>query len=375
MNKLLFLSILFLGIACTGNTESNVPSWPLNPVFINGEEGYACFRIPAIVQAINGDLLAFAEGRKGGCSDTGDIDLVMKRSKDQGTNWSALKIVWEDDANTCGNPVPIIDKITGAIHLLSTWNLGTDKERAIIDQQSTDTRRVYALQSVDHGENWSMPTEITQQVKLPNWTWYATGPGSGIQLEKGGNKGRLMAGCDHIEAETKRYFSHVIYSDDHGQTWQLGGSTPKDQVNECEVAELPDGRLLLNMRNYIRENKKRQIAISNDGGISWTNQRQDERLIEPICQASLQSYTNQSQSVLLFSNPASSADRINMCVRASYDNGNTWPDSLVLNSGHSAYSDLVVLQNGNLGCFFEAGVASPYERIVFAKFGMGDLMQ
>ncbi len=180
-------------------------------------------------------------------------------------------MIWSDAENTCGNPAPVVDAETGTIFLLSTWNLGTDREPQIIDLESDDTRRVYLLSSTDEGETWSEPEEITGDVKLPEWTWYATGPGSGIQLTKGAHAGRLMGACDHIEAETKHYYSHVIFSDDHGQTWQLGGSTPQYFVNESEVAELEDGSLLLNMRNYARDERHRKISRSFDGGMTWTD--------------------------------------------------------------------------------------------------------
>ncbi len=125
------------------------------------------------------------------------------------------------------------------------------------------------MKSIDDGKTWSAAKEITPQVKRKNWTWYATGPCHGIQLEKEEHKGRLVIPCDHIEAETGKYFSHVIFSDDYGETWQLGGATPQDQVNECTVAELPDGKLMLNMRNYDRTQKARKISISDDGGQTW----------------------------------------------------------------------------------------------------------
>ncbi len=175
-----------------------------------------------------------------------------------------------------------------------------------------------------------------------------------------------MAGCDHIEAGSKKYYSHVIFSDDHGITWQLGASSLNDQVNECEVAELPDGQLLLNMRNYDRTQKLRQTAISNDGGMSWVNQDHHPMLKEPICQASLQTYNYNGLAVLLFSNPASTQERVRMTLRSSFDNGITWPDSLLLYEGPSAYSDLVVTKNGIIGCLFEKGVQNPYESISYA---------
>src|SRR5690606_34728449 len=109
----------------------------------------ACYRIPAIIRLDNGDLLAFAEGRKDGCSDTGDIDLLMKRSSDDGHSWSSLQVIWDDGKNTCGNPAPVVDETTGHVALLTTWNLGSDREPQIIDQQSTDTRRVFLVRSTD----------------------------------------------------------------------------------------------------------------------------------------------------------------------------------------------------------------------------------
>ena len=374
MNRFLYSVPLIIFLACSkGSRKQLTSNRSLQPVFVNGEEGYACFRIPAIVQASNGHLLAFSEGRKNGCSDTGNIDLVMKRSSDNGTTWGSVQLIWDDSTNTCGNPAPIVDLETGNIHLLSTWNLGTDREQQIIDQTSVDTRKVFVLQSSDDGHTWNSPREITEQTKLPEWTWYATGPGSGIQLQQGPRAGRLIAGCDHIEASSKKYFSHVIFSDDHGQTWQLGGSTPKDQVNECEVAELSDGRLMLNMRNYDRQQKQRQTAISEDGGMTWMRQQYDTVLVEPICQASLQAYNHQNISALLFSNPASKENRVNMSVRVSYDDGQSWADSVILHLGPAAYSDLAVLSDGSIGCLFEAGVDSPYEKIVYGKLTLVDI--
>ena len=217
------LALSFLLIAIGSPRSASTPA-PPNYIFEAGDDGYACFLIPAIVAALDQSVLAFAEGRKNGCSDTGAIDLVLKRSMNNGRTWSALRVVQSDGKNTTANPAPVVDASTGAIFLLSTWNLGSDREPDIINQTSADTRRVFVMSSTDHGVIWSDPEEITDAVKLEDWTWYATGPGSGIQLTRGAYAGRLMVACDHIEADTKHYYSHVIYSDDHGATWRLGGS-------------------------------------------------------------------------------------------------------------------------------------------------------
>ena len=338
-----------------------------------GEENIHTYRIPALVLAANGDLLAFAEARQGGGGDSGDIDLVMKRSSDGGQTWSGQQLVWDDGANTCGNPCPVVDSRTGEILLLATRNLGHDHESEIIAQTSESTRTVWVLRSTDHGHTWSAPEDITASTKLPTWTWYATGPGAGIQLQRGVHAGRLVIPCDHIEAESKRYYSHVIYSDDAGATWQLGGSTPRDQVNECEVAELEDGRLLLNMRNYDRAERTRQQAWSSDGGLSWRDQRHVSELIEPICQASLRRYSWAQPSqpgVLLFSNPASREGRTRMSLRASFDDGATWPRHALLDAGPAAYSCLQVLADGSMICLYEAG---PYREIRAHRISAAEL--
>ncbi len=336
----------------------------LNYIFKSGTEGYSTFRIPAIVTTNSGKILAFAEGRVNGSSDTGDIDLVMKSSEDGGKTWSPLKIIWNDRENVCGNPAPVVDSETGKIYLLMTWNAGQDREGQIIDGASKDTRLIFLTSSDDDGENWSKPDGITKSVKKENWTWYATGPCHGIQMKYGENKGRLVIPCDHIEAVTKKYYSHIIYSGDHGKTWHLGGRTPQDQVNECTVAELPDGRLLLNMRNYDRAQKSRKISFSSNGGLTWSDIRPDSALIEPICQASI--FFTDINETLWFLNPANETGRTNMILRSSSDLGKIWKTERQLYSGASAYSDLTQIDNNNrIGCLYECGIFSPYEGIAF----------
>ena len=353
----LFLAFLFF---IFGNYS---PSQELDYVFKSGDYGYKCFRIPTIIKSKSGLLLAFAEGRKNSCSDTGDIDLVLRKSNDNGKSWSDLSVIWDDDENTAGNPSPVLDEISGRIILLSTWNLGTDHEWEIINKTSYDHRRIFQIISDDEGETWSIPKEITQDVKLDNWTWYATGPVNGIQLKRGKNKGRLIIPCDHIEAFNKRYYSHVIFSDDGGLNWKLGGSTLEDDVNECTVVELNNGNLLLNMRNYTDDRYRKQ-SISTDQGISWNTIYSNLDLQEPVCQASMIS----SNKKLLFSNPDSKTAREKMTVKISIDKGKKWTELTTLHEGPSAYSNLIKIDKNIIGCLFEAGLSSPYEGIVFQKF-------
>jgi sialidase-1 len=176
----------------------------LTNVFLSGLGGYHTYRIPALLATPRSTLLAFAEGRKSDTGDAGDIDLVLRRSTDLGRSWQPMQRVRDDGLNTCGNPCPILDRQTGMVWLLLTWNRGDDREPDIIAQRGKDTRRVFVAHSADDGLTWSKPREITDAVKPTHWTWFATGPGAGIQIERGPHRGRLVVPCDHIEAGTRR---------------------------------------------------------------------------------------------------------------------------------------------------------------------------
>ncbi len=374
-----FASLLIVAALDLDNCAGAEPPAP-TVVFQRGDGPYHTYRIPSVIAAANGDLIALCEGRTSSASDAGDIDLVCRRSTDGGRTWGPLAVVWDDGPNTCGNPCPV-DRSTGVLWLLMTHNRGEDREQDIIDQTGRSTRTVWLSSSADHGVTWSPPRDITAQVKASNWTWYATGPGAGIQIEHGPHAGRLVIPCDHNEAGTNRRYAHAIYSDDHGATWTRGEPTPRDGVNECEVVELAGGRLLLNMRSYDRPPPARQRAISDDGGATWIDQRHDPALVEPICQASIRRIAwpasatatdDAAPGVILFSNPADAERRARLTIRMSADDGETWPHAAVLHEGAAAYSCLVALGDDRAGCLYEEG---DYERIVFARFTLDWIRQ
>ena len=369
--RVFFFTVIAALVCCTalsGTRAQSAEEPPLRQIdiFVSGTDGYHTFRIPALIVTKKGTVLAFCEGRKGGRSDTGNIDIVLKRSFDGGKLWQPMQVVWDDGDNVCGNPCPVVDRDTGTIWLLLTHNLGHDSEREIMDGTSDGSRTVWVTKSTDDGVTWSKPAEITKTTKKPDWTWYATGPGVGIQLAGG----RLVIPCDYAVSRTKDYGSHVIYSDDHGKTWKLGGAV-QPMCNECQVVELEDGALLLNMRSYHGVNR-RAITKSSDRGITWSAVTHDRTLIEPVCQASLLRYTGKKshgRSRILFSNPAATK-REQLTVRLSYDECASWEVSKVLCPGHAAYSCLTVLPDMNIACLYERGDNNAYEKITFAAFGL-----
>jgi len=344
--------------------DTTVPE--LIDVFVAGDGGYHTYRIPSAILAPNDTLLAFAEGRRGGAGDAGDIDLVLRRSHDGGRSWAPLQIIGDNGPNTFGNPCAVVDARTNTVWLLTTQNRGTDREKDIIAGTSDGSRTVWVMRSQDDGVSWSAPVEITSSVKARDWTWYATGPGVGIQTRDG----RLVVPANHAEAKTGIHRSHLFFSDDGGKSWTLG-ATSDAGTNESQVVELADGRLLLNMRNHPpKPDNFRMIARSDDGGRTLSAAVPDRALIEPPAQASLIRFSTakaRDQNRLLFANPASAA-RERMTVRVSDDEGLTWPVSRVVHDGPAAYSSLVVLPDGTIGVLFERGDRSPYERITLARF-------
>lgn len=357
-----FLGSSVLGAAAAAGVVAEVT------VYRAGEGGYHTYRIPSLLATRRGTLLAFIEGRRDDARDHGDIDLLVKRSTDGGRTWSAQQVVHEEGGTakvTIGNPCPVVDERSGTIWL----------------PFCRDNHDVMMTSSVNDGVTWAKPRVITEALKKPDWTWYATGPGIGIQLRAGKHRGRLVIPCDHgaqVDGKLAR-FSHVFYSDDRGRSWQFGGSAAA-HTNECQVIERRDGSLLLNMRNHMGRDGgrkdlggQRAIATSVDGGATWSERVYDPALIEPVCQGSLFRYD--ARGTVLFSNPASAAARARMTVRLSRDEGRTWVASRLLYEGPAAYSSLARLADGSVGCLYERGREQYRETVTFARFPLAWLAE
>ena len=350
--------VIMLGLSVIpvrGADKDNKKGPLSNVIYESGKQGYHTYRIPALVVTSKGTLLAFCEGRKTSRSDHGDIDLILRRSIDGGQTWDQQRIVYEEGGTkkiTIGNPCAVVDKDTGIVWLAFCRN----------------NDRIFITHSVDEGEIWTKPKEITEKVKEPEWGWYATGPGHGIHLQRGKYKGRLVIPCDCGDSKgwgnwDKKGRSLVIYSDDHGKSWTHGDITEKG-MNECEVVELADGSMLLSMRNY-RGPKLRAFALSKDGGRTWSSPRHHDKVYCPTCQASIHRYSWRP-NIILHSGPGGPG-RENMTVRLSYDEGQTWSITKVLEDGPGAYSDLAVLTDGRVCCLFED---DGYKHIVFSRFSI-----
>ncbi|MDA1056043.1 MAG: sialidase family protein, partial [Planctomycetota bacterium] len=218
--------------------------------------------------------------------------------------------------------------------------------------------RCLIVRSADDGQTWSSPQEITDSVGH-----FAAGPGVGLQMKSG----RLVVPGYSKEG------SRVIYSDDHGKTWHAGATVANKGANESQAVELADGSLLMSMR---QGGRCRAIAVSRDGGQTWSEESNAESLPDPGCQASILQYDNPTRGVrsILFANPPHPGPfeaRTNLTVRISDDEGQSWAVSREVNPGPGAYSSLAVLADGDtIGLLYETGTAHPYEKISFARFNL-----
>jgi len=363
--------VFFYALGCANPSAGIGKTVKENTIWKTGEGSYKGYRIPAIVISNKGTVLAFAEGRNDG-GDSGDIDILLKRSTDNGETWGKEILVWNDKLNTCGNPCPVVDEETGRIWLWTTWNDGKDGESVIINKKSKTSRIPFLSFSDDDGLTWSEPTNMMATCKDPSWGWYATGPGFGIQQKVGQHKGQLVIPANHsyddpngtVRKGPYGYGAHVIISDDHGKTWRISQSI-KPGCNESQITELSDGSLMMNMRSY-NDKYCRVSSLSTDGGKTWSPIKQEYQLVESKCQASILNYGNyKGKSYYLFSNPAVPFGRTHMTIKISDDDCETWKSSRLINAGPSAYSCLAILPNGNIGILFESGKKNPYESLHF----------
>ena len=355
-------------------------------LFVSGRDGYHTYRIPALVVSTQGAILAFCEGRKYGFSDTGKIDLVLKRSLDNGKTWSDMQVVAAEDGMTCGNPCPVVDRTNGVIWLSFCKNLANGGEGLITEGKAP--RTVWVTHSADDGKTWAEPIEITGQVKEPSWTWFGNGPCHGIQLDNG----RLVIPGDHVlgahpqgqaeETYSLHNYSHVFYSDDHGDTWKIGGIVDNGATSESAVVQTEDGSLYISCRNRTRM-RRRAYAWSRDNGNTFSKIDWDPTLPDPYCQGSLVRFTDKrrhDKNRILFSGLDSliEANRVKLTIWISYDECKTWNRGKWLCEGPTGYSDLAVADDMTICCLYEKtiwgastlGVEHPYEGLMLARLNV-----
>lgn len=390
MKSIPVLTLIFL--LCASSIVIAAPFLEKTNLFEEGKDGFACYRIPGIVVTAKGSVLAYCEARKYSGADEGEIEIHLRRSTDGGKTWSSAKQIahmaprlnllplnrpikrkppqGQPETQTVNNPVAIAAR-DGTIHFV----------------YCIEYQRGFYMRSDDDGVTWSKPVEISSVLEKfrpdVDWQRIATGPGHAIQLHTGRLVVPLWMSSTNKEA-TLRGASATIYSDDDGKTWRRGEIALRGG-NEPNLAELPDGRVFITARNGDPRNR-RMVSYSPDGATGWSALTFVEDLLEPRCMAGMVNYTptnKAAESLLLFSNPnitnRENQKRENVTVKASKDGGKTWPISRLLRPGPSAYSDLAVLPDGTIFCFYESGTPEgdlkhkrpwAYAQLTLARFNL-----
>lgn len=307
-----------------------------------GNERYAIYHVFGTL-AIEKTVLVFAEARQGDGSDAGSAhDIRMRKSTDGGKSFGEDICLMDAKNKGCFiNPTPLYDAQTKRILLVFGENHG-----------NTHTS-LYLIHSDDEGEHWSLPREITASVTQKSDTrFHVPGPGHGIQLKHGAHAGRLLLQLWHrgedvsLPRAARGYCASLLYSDDHGNTWQhtapIGKALCCNESRLCETAQ----DLLWTLRSY---GTQHAASRSVDGGVTWEEAQRMPLSPANACDAGLISlgaggkYTD---TVLLSRiSGAEKERRRDMEICISTDGGKRFDDRLALMTGDAmpGYSDLCVI--------------------------------
>ncbi|WP_418697006.1 exo-alpha-sialidase [Bacteroides sp.] len=375
----------------------------------HGQDGVHTSRIPGLTTSKKGTLLALYDARNEKDDDLqGDIDIAVNRSEDGGCTWQPIQKVLDmgewgglpERYNGVSDGCILSDDVTGDLYVIGLWMHGVlDPKTGKWIENLTDTSTVWNHQwrahgsqpgygvkqssqfliskSTDDGRTWSEPRNITRQVKQEKWWLLAPAPGRGITMEDG----TLVFPVEGRD-EKGLQFSTIMWSKDRGENWTVG-EPAYFNTNECQVVELSDHSLMLNMRE--RSNRGRQegngraISVTRDLGKTWVEHSTSRSaLIEPACQASLlrHNYVKDGKNchVLLFANPSSKERRDNITIKVSFDDGQTWPEEywLLLDEGRGAgYSCMTSIDEQTIGIFYEGSQAD----IQFQAIPLSDLLK
>jgi sialidase-1 len=349
----LLLSV-FMTMKVTSAEEADQHSM----VFVNGTNGYVVYRTPTMVVTHSGTILAFAEGRVNSHEDEDDIDIVLRRSEDGGKTWGPMMVLEDDGKNPCKNQVPVVLP-SGRILVVWLWNEWVPSE------SDRTTRQVYVTYSDDDGLTWSASRDITYMAYGEGWGWYGTGPCHAIVKEREPNAGRIIIPARHNIRGVQGMKSHILYSDDQGETWHIGAIALRESTNESTVVELSNGDLMMNSRNGDNNQNVRLVQISRDGGLTFDSLYLDLTLRDAgACQGTILKHSLNEETGkynILFSNPHHATDRVNGTIHLSHDDGKTWSKRFRYSPPaprFSGYSDIAVLNEaGDIAILFEVGAS------------------
>ena len=347
---------IFLIFLITVNIQFSQNQFDYTDLF-NAENNpeVSCYRIPSIITATNGDLIAAIDERVPSCGDlkwSRDINIVIRKSSDNGKTWGKIeKIIDYPLGQSASDPSMILDKQTNTIFLFYNY-MDLDNQK--------DIYYLKYISSNDNGKSWSNPVDITSQISKVNWKndFKFITSGRGIQTKKG----TLLHCLVNLQKGT-----HVFGSNDNGKTWFIT-ETPTSPGDESKIVELNDGSWMVNSR--VNKLGYRYSHFSNDNGKTWISKK-EESIIDPGCNGSLIRYSQGEKNLLLLTNINNKKERKEIVLRYSTDEGKSWSNPKIIYNGEAAYSSMTVMENGSLGLFFEM---DNYTKNVFTSISIKDVL-
>ncbi|MCH5232724.1 MAG: exo-alpha-sialidase [Muribaculaceae bacterium] len=352
-HKILFILTLLIftfifSVNCKGN--ENTPAIR-TVVFKGGEYGSKFYRIPAIVTANDGSLVAVADKRILSNADLPNpIDIVSRRSTDGGKTWSDYVTVAEHDSlGGCGDPALVVERNSGDILAIYSHGNGLWQD---------SPAQITISRSKDNGLTWGDTLNINPQILTTNQngpqplklTSAFASSGHALQLKDG----RLMFALVTRVAGESPFKVYAIYSDDGGYNWKVSETPGTYDGDESKIVELADGTLIMSIRNRYRQDRydnRRLFSYSKDRGETWSEPEVVLDLIDPACNGDIIAYGD--GDILLQSLPDSPNKRENVSIYVSQDGGKTFPGKYLVYDGGGAYSAMTVLPNGNIGILTE----------------------
>lgn len=336
----------------------------------NGDDNVKSFRIPGLATSNTGTLLAVFDIRHDGGADLpANIDVGLMRSADDGATWSRMQTILDFDKNIAGSrgngvgdPTILVDRATGTIFVAALWSQGNRGWHGSGPGLAPEETGQFVLtKSIDDGLTWSTPINITRQVKRPEWRLCFQGPGAGIQTRDG----KLIFPAQFRDADGVAH-SCFIVSRDHGEHWETSPPALPDKppTSEAQIVELPDGSLLLSMRDESRSGQRAWArwdwSSNSNAGIAGKWSSHWSTVPDPTCMASVLQVPN---GPLLFSNPNSPTQRVALTIRTSSDAGRHWSDGRLLDPRGSMYSCLTITKTGQIAVLYEVAGT-----LTFARF-------
>lgn len=316
-------------------------------IWAPGDEGSKNYRIPAIVQMSNGDIVASIDRRKNNQNDLpNDIDVEVKISKDMGKTWSMpITVAKGTPEQGFGDAAMATDGNT--IHMLMASGRGLWEPKP---------NRMFYSKSEDMGKSWTTPREISAEVMNGEYRFGGfIGSGNGIIDSKGRIAFVAALRTDSIWGGNTD--NVLVYSEDNGKTWQHG-TKMRSQGDESKVVELPNGDLLISSRNRAWDHPtERSWMISKDRGQTWSETHTWKELFGNNCDAGIVNYYHKEKDgstkhYLIHSFPHD-AKRRNLKLFISEDMGLSWNEAVTICNGEAAYSELVILNDNSIGIISE----------------------